>query len=61
MLKAIAAFGIVYVLLLLAAVFGWIMNIMAIIQMPVIELTGMTVARIIGIFLAPLGAILGWF
>jgi nucleoside permease NupC len=49
----------------LVAFVGWIMNIVALISTLMIPgalvITGMMVARTIGIFFAPLGAILGFF
>ena len=38
---------------------GWIMNITAIIHSS--GLTGMVIARIIGVFMFPIGAVLGYF
>ena len=52
--------GLSAVLLIIALVAGWIMNIIAIVQSEFI-FTGMLIARIIGVFVAPLGAVLGWF
>lgn len=45
-------------LLLFGGIVGWIANIVAIAQSDYIN--GMVLVRIAGIFLAPLGAILGW-
>ncbi|HGM6831998.1 TPA: hypothetical protein ACKQCE_000532 [Serratia marcescens] len=47
----------------IAAVIGWIMNIWKIIDSGFVlaEWGGMQVARVIGVFVAPLGAVLGWF
>lgn len=41
---------------------GWVMNIMKIIDSGFVVATwgGLEVARVIGVFVAPLGAILGW-
>ena len=48
--------------LIAAAFIGWVMNIIGIINTVVSgEWTGMLVARVIGVFMAPLGAVLGWF
>ena len=44
-----------------AAVVGWIMNIVAIAGSSFDVLSGMLVLRIVGIFVAPLGAVLGYF
>ena len=56
-------FTSLYVVLLLAliglGVFGWGMNILKLIDANAID--GMVIARAIGIIVAPLGAILGYF
>ena len=48
------------ILLLLAAAGGWIANIVKL--MPLLDggITGWMIARIVGIFMPPLGAILGF-
>lgn len=43
----------------LGMIFGWVANIIALIGAT--HFTGMVVARTIGIFVFPLGAVLGWF
>ena len=46
----------------IAPFFGWVMNIVALVHSPAIALWGgLEVMRVIGIFFAPLGAILGLF
>lgn len=45
-------------LLLFGGIVGWIANLVAIAQADYIN--GMVLVRIAGIFIAPLGAILGW-
>lgn len=51
------------VLLALAIVvamgYGWVMNIVSLVQAT--GIAGMEIARIAGIFVAPLGAVLGYF
>lgn len=48
-----------------ATVIGWIMNIYATVTVLWVDgpvtVTGMLVLRVVGIFLAPLGAVLGYF
>jgi hypothetical protein len=44
-----------------AAVVGWILNIVAIAGSSFDVLSGMLILRVIGIFVAPLGAVLGYF
>lgn len=39
---------------------GWVMNIVKIVGTFGDLLTGMFVARCIGVFIAPIGAVLGW-
>jgi hypothetical protein len=46
--------------LFIAAVIGWIMNIMTIAGSEFTPITGLLVLRVVGIFVAPLGAVLGW-
>lgn len=41
-------------------IIGWILNIIDLIKMD-IELTGVVILKIIGIFILPLGSIMGWF
>lgn len=54
---------IIWVIVVLAAISGWVMNIIKIIDSGFVlaQWGGLQVARVIGVFLAPLGAILGWF
>lgn len=41
---------------------GWIMNIAALFSAPaIVAWSGMEIARVIGVFVAPLGGVLGWF
>ena len=47
------------VLIAFLGLLGWVLNIMAIINTEDI-LTGMGLARVVGIFLAPLGGVLGY-
>lgn len=50
------------VIILWATLFvGWIMNIMTIAGSSFDVLSGMLILRIVGIFVAPLGAVLGYF
>jgi hypothetical protein len=45
--------------LIIAGVYGWIMNIVEITRSE-FALTGMMVARVIGVFVPPLGSVLGY-
>lgn len=51
--------GLLAIGLWLLGIIGWVLNIMQIAQSD--HITGMIVVRIIGVFMAPLGAVLGWF
>lgn len=48
-------------LLIGAGVIGWVWNIVKVIHTCCTVIDGLLVARIIGIFVAPLGAVLGFF
>lgn len=52
-------FGVVIILLWLAAFAGWIMNFAAIFSIH--YWGGFEVMRVVGIFIPPIGALLGWF
>lgn len=56
-------FGFGVALLWLAAIGGWLANIYKLLttSAPIAEWTVMEIARIIGIFFGPLGAVLGYF
>jgi polyferredoxin len=54
------ALGIFFTIGILAMV-GWAWNFIKIFQTFDDVLTGMFIARCIGVFVAPLGAVLGWF
>lgn len=47
--------------ILIFTVIGWISNIIKLVGSSFDPITGMAVARIIGVFVAPLGAVLGYF
>ena len=59
--KGYASFQLVVVLIWLAAVGGWIANIVKIVGMISDPITGMFILRCVGIIAAPLGAVLGYF
>lgn len=48
-----------YLTIVILGIAGWIMNIVSICNAD--DITGFVAVRIVGIFVAPLGAILGWF
>lgn len=53
--------GLFWLVLVVGGLIGWILNIVDIANSDFENVTGMLVLRIIGVFVAPLGAILGWF
>lgn len=55
-----ALVGLVVIVLAIAAVCGWVMNIVAVANAEFVPMTGLLVLRIVGIFIGPLGAVLGW-
>lgn len=48
------------VIVLVCALAGWFMNLGQLIGMSFEPLTGLAVVRVIGVFIAPLGSILGY-
>jgi hypothetical protein len=47
--------------IVLALVVGWVMNIITLVDADFANITGLLVLRVIGIFIAPLGGVLGYF
>ena len=47
-------------IVLIVGLFGWTWNIVKIVQSGFDVITGMFIARCIGVFVAPLGAVLGF-
>ncbi len=56
----LTVFELLTVMLVVGGVIGWIWNIVKIVQSGFDVITGMFIARCIGVFVAPLGAVLGW-
>jgi len=54
---AVVAFFAIFI----AAIIGWVMNVIAIIGALSGPITAMFIARCVGVFAAPVGAILGYF
>lgn len=48
-------------LFIIAFVYGYVCNVIAIFQTMTDPITGMFIARLVGVLAAPLGAILGYF
>lgn len=58
--KGYTAIQFIIVLVALAGVAGWVMNIVDIVQSDFSPLTTLLVLRFIGVFVPPLGAVLGY-
>lgn len=52
---------IFYVLVILAMLVGWVMNLVTVFNTAHAELTGIFILRVIGVFMAPIGGVLGYF
>lgn len=54
---------VIYVLASLMLIIGWFVNIYKLVSIGIkaSQWGGMEIARIIGVFVAPLGGFLGWF
>jgi len=50
--------GLVGIGIVLASAVGWVMNIVAVAQSEFVN--GMVILRVVGIFIAPLGSVLGY-
>lgn len=50
-----------YSALVIAVIYGWVINIFALLNMPWDPITGEFTLRLVGILFGPLGAVLGWF
>ena len=52
--------AIVWLAIVSACLYGWVMNIITLAHSSFEPLTGLVVLRVVGIFVAPLGTILGF-
>ena len=61
--KGFASFQLIVLLIALIGTGGWIANIFKLVSVdiPLAEFGAMEILRIVGIFLAPLGSVLGFF
>lgn len=59
--KTIGGMAIVWLLIVIAAAIGWVMNIITLIGIINDPITGIFIMRVVGIFVPPLGAVLGYF
>jgi len=55
-----ALIGAVVAILMMAGAIGWVWNIVKLFQALAYDISAMFVARCVGVFFAPLGAILGY-
>lgn len=51
----------VYLTVLLVALYGWVNNIVIIFHSDFSHITGALVVRVIGVFIAPIGCVMGFF
>jgi hypothetical protein len=54
------SFILAYAAIAIAIIIGWVMNLVQLIGMASDGVTGLFVLKIVGLFLAPLGAVLGY-
>jgi len=59
-MRAILSLGIGWIVVCIALAVGWVMNIVTLVQHANDPITTITVVRAIGIFVAPLGGVLGY-
>lgn len=59
-MKALAGIGIVLALVV-GFVYGWVANIITLVNTETLTMSGETIARVIGIVVGPLGAVMGYF
>ena len=52
--------AVIIIAIWLAAIVGWVLNIVTIAHSSMDVITGMLILRIVGIFVGPLGAVLGY-
>lgn len=53
--------GVLYISIMLFVIYGYIMNVYSIWNTIDLAITGKFILRVIGVFMFPLGAILGYF
>ena len=52
--------ALVWLAIVVAAAYGWVMNIVQLYHSSFSEITGQLILRVIGIFVAPLGSVMGY-
>lgn len=59
---AVGMLGVIPILVIILGIVGWVLNVIKIIwALQANDLTTMFIARVVGAFVLPIGAILGWF
>lgn len=53
--------GMLAFVLMIGGIIGWCMNIYKLFGESFDPLTAIAVGRVVGVFMAPLGAVIGWF
>lgn len=61
MMKTLIIFQLLMILAALVIAYGWVINLVALFHSSFTELTGILVLRVAGIFIFPIGGILGYF
>lgn len=51
---------LLYIVLIIGSLIGWVLNVIDLLQTIGGGFTTLFVLRVVGVFVAPLGAILGW-
>lgn len=59
--KLIGSFALLWIAGAIALAIGWVLNVIAIFHMLEGPITALFIARIVGVFAAPLGGVLGYF
>ena len=59
-MRFIIGTGLIYTLVCILLAIGWVLNCIAIAHTMNLPMTGMFVLRVAGIFVAPLGGVLGY-
>jgi hypothetical protein len=60
-MKGFTLVELVIVLVLLFGIVGWVWNIVKLIGMTLDPITGLLIVRAVGIFVPPVGAVVGYF
>lgn len=63
MIRLILGAGAVWIAVAIALVLGWVLNIITLVSLatgPVTDVTLMFILRVVGIFVPPLGGVLGY-